>query len=136
MGQKIGIDTPVIIYLLEKNPSHLDSARKIMRQVQSGRFQAVFSAIGLIEILTGPKKHGSYELAAQYREMIAHFPNLEIRGIDESIIDTASSLRAQYKIATPDAIHIATAVVFGAKKFITNDKALNKIKEISVELLD
>lgn len=135
MGQKIGIDTPVIIYLLEKHPQHLDSARKLMNKIQDGKYQAVFSGIGLIEILTGPKKQGNYELAARYREIIARFPNLHIQGLGESIIESASTLRAVYGMSTPDAIHIATAINFGAKKFITNDKALRKVKEINVELL-
>jgi predicted nucleic acid-binding protein len=106
-----------------------------MRRIQGGQCQAVYSAIGLIELLTGPKKQGNYELAAKYREMIAHFPNLQIEGINESVVDVASTLRATYGITTPDAIHIATAMDFGAKKFITNDKKLSKIKEIQIELL-
>lgn len=135
MAQKIGIDTSILIYLLEQNPRYINEARRLMRQIQSGKYQAVFSSIGLIEILTGPKRQGQYELAARYREIIARFPHLMIRGINESIVDTASDLRATYGIATPDAIHIATAIDFGAKKFITNDKGLRKVREIIIELL-
>lgn len=135
MGQKIGIDTPILIYLLEKNLQHIDAARELMHRVQSGKYNAIFSSIGLIEILTGPKRQGQYELAARYRETIAHFPNLAIQGINENIVDLASDLRAKYGIATPDAIHIATAIDFGARKFITNDKGLRKVTEITIELL-
>jgi len=135
MGQKIGIDTPILIYVLEKNPQYIERAREFMRRVQSGEYHAIFSGIGLIEILTGPKKQGQYELAARYREIITHFPNLTIRGINENIIDIASDVRAKYGIATPDAIHLATAIDSGATKFITNDTGLRKIKEIAVELL-
>jgi len=67
--------------------------------------------------------------------MITHFPHLTIVGINEQIVELASDLRAHYSLATPDAIHIATAIDFGACTFITNDKALRKVKEISVELL-
>ena len=135
MGQKIGIDTPILIYLLEKNPQHIEKVRELMHRVQGGEYHAIFSAIGLIEILTGPKKQGQHELAARYREIITHFPNLTVRGINENIVDIASDVRAKYGIATPDAIHLATAFDFGATKFITNDKNLRKVKEIVVELL-
>lgn len=135
MGQKVGIDTSILLYLLEKNGQYIDKARIVMLAVQSGKYEAVFSSIGLIEILTGPKRQGHHEIAARYRETITHFPNLIIGGMNEAIVEIASDLRATYGISTPDAIHIATAIDAGAKKFITNDKALKRIKEISVELL-
>lgn len=135
MAKKIGIDTPVFIYLLQRHKQYLNSAREIMHAVQSGEYVGVFSCIGVIEILTGPKKRGRYELAAQYREMITHFPNLIIRGVTESIVEGASDLRARYGIATPDAIHLATAIDFDAEIFFTNDRSLAKVKEIAVRVL-
>ncbi len=135
MAKKIGIDTPILIYLLQSDRKYVEKARSIMRRVQLGRCHAVFSSIGLIEILTGPKKQGEYELAARYLEIITHFPHLSIIGINENIVDISSDLRARYGISTPDAIHVATAISEGAQKFITNDKALKKIQEISVDVL-
>lgn len=135
MAEKIGIDTSILIYLLEKNPQHVEAARAFMQQVQSGKYDAVFSAIGMIEILTGPKKKEDYELAARYREILTRFPHFVVQDLNENIVEVASGLRATYAIATPDAIHIATAIDFGAKKFFTNDRGLQKIKEITVEIL-
>lgn len=135
MGQKIGLDTPVLIYLLQRNPTYIDRVREVMREVQSGSTVAIFSAIGLIEILTGPKKQGRHDLAAQYRETLFNFPNLTVRGLNQRIIEYASDLRASYNISTPDAIHLATAIDSGVSKFITNDRSLKKIREIKVELL-
>ncbi|MBI4281807.1 PIN domain-containing protein [Candidatus Uhrbacteria bacterium] len=135
MAKKIGIDTPVFIYLLQQHKHYVGAARTIMQAVQSGEYLGVFSCIGIIEILTGPKKQGHYELAARYREMITHFPNLTIQGVTESIVETTSDLRARYGITTPDAIHLATAIDFGAEIFFTNDHSLTKVKEITVRLL-
>ena len=135
MGEKVGIDTSVLIYLLEENPQHRKAAKACMLKVQSGAYEAVFSAIGLIEILTGPKKSGQYELAARYRELITRFPHLTVQDLNENIVELSSDLRARYGITTPDAIHIATAIDFEAKKFITNDRGLKKVKEVIVETL-
>ena len=135
MGQTIGIDTQILIYYLEDNPEYADRIEKILEDVQQGKFQAVFSSIGLIEILTGPKKRGNYDLAAQYRQMIASIPNLVLKGINENIVEVVSDLRGGYNVATPDAILIATAIDFGADTFITNDQTLKKVKEIGIELL-
>ncbi|MEK7541300.1 MAG: PIN domain-containing protein [Patescibacteria group bacterium] len=135
MAQKIGIDAVVFIYLLEDNRQFGGRAERLLRAVETGEREAVFASIGIVEILTGPKITGRYDLAAQYKEYLARFPHLTIAGINEAIVDLASDLRARYRIATPDAIHIATALDFGAEQFFTNDKTLKKIKEISVELI-
>ncbi len=135
MGQKIGIDTAVFIYLFEGTGIHARLAEKLLQQVEAGAREAVFSSIGVIEILTGPKKLNRHELAVQYKNLLIRFPHLTIMGMSEQIVDIASDLRAHYGIKTPDAIHIATALDFGAQTFVTNDRTLKKIKEINVELL-
>lgn len=135
MGQIIGLDSVVFIYLLEANPAYLASVERILNAVQTGQARAVFSSLGMIEILTGPKKRGRFDLAVRYKEILVHFPNLTIRGLNEYIVDLASDLRARYNLATPDAIHLATAIDFGAQKFITNDKSLEKVKEIVVQII-
>lgn len=135
MAQKIGIDTVILIYLLEENPAYISQVEKIFNSIQAGIFEAVFSSVGLIELFTGVKRKNRYDLVFYYRTLLADFPHLTIMGINEQIIDIASDLRAGYSITTPDAIHLATAVDFGAKKFITNDKSLRQVKEIVVEVL-
>ena len=135
MGYIIGLDSVVFIYLLEANPEYLAPVQRILNTVEVGKAQAVFSSLGMIEILTGPKKLGRFDLVARYKETLAHFPSLTIMGLNEYIVDLASDLRARYNLATPDAIHLATALAGGAQKFITNDKSLQKVKEIKVELL-
>ncbi len=132
---KVGIDTSLFIYLFEENPEYLAQSSKVFRAIQKGKYKGVFSVIGMIEILTGPKKKGQTGIAAEYEYRLRNFPNLSIIGINERIVWLSSDLRAKYDITTPDAIHIATAIDSGAEKFITNDKALKKIKEIKVELL-
>lgn len=135
MGQKVGLDTPVFVYFLERHPDYLRQTRSLMDELEAGKIQGIFSSIGLIEVLTGPKKLGRFDLAGQYKQLIINYPNLIISGLNEEIIETASDLRAEYNVSTPDAIHLATAIDFGAEKFITNDRSLQRVKEIKVEVL-
>lgn len=135
MAKIIALDTPLFIYLLEEHPKYLPRVRRIFQTLRDGKREAVFSVVGMIEILTGPKRQGRTDLAAQYEHHIRKFPHLSILNLNERIVWLASDLRAKYGITTPDAIHIATAIDAGADKFITNDKALKKIREIVVELL-
>jgi predicted nucleic acid-binding protein len=48
------------------------------------------------------------------------------------IADRAAQLRGKYKLGTPDAIHIATAIESGATAFITNDFNLPEMDEIQL----
>lgn len=135
MGKIIGIDTSLFIYLFEENHEYLAKSSTVFRAIEKGKHKGIFSVIGVIEILTGPKKKGKPDIAAEYEYHLRNFPNLSIVGINERIVWLSSDLRATYGITTPDAIHIATAIDAGAEKFITNDKALKKIKEIKIEIL-
>jgi predicted nucleic acid-binding protein len=136
MGQKIGIDTVVFIYLLEEHPHYLSYAENLFKNIQNGQIEAVFSVIGLIELLTGVKRRNRYDLAFSYCTLLETFPHLSLKGINEQIVEDASELRAKYGMSTPDAIHIATAIDFSADAFITNDKKLRMVKEIAVVLIE
>ena len=137
MGQEIvGLDTPVFVYFFQRNKEYFSRARNALKAVEDGKVAGVFSAIGMIELFTGLKKQGRHDLVLHYKAALSTFPNLTVvGGLNEKIVDLASEFRARYGISTPDAIHIATAINANAQKFITNDKALRKIKEISIELL-
>jgi len=44
----------------------------------------------------------------------------------------AARLRGSYGIRTPDALHLATAVVTGADAFVTADARLFRVTEVDV----
>lgn len=131
----IGLDTSLFIYLFEEHPAYVQKAARVLNTLKKSTAEGVFSALGMVEILTGPKRLGNVNLAAEYEYHLRNFPNLSIVGLNEKIVWIASDLRAKYGIRTPDAIHLATAIDAGADKFITNDKSLRKVKEIRVALL-
>ncbi|MBI4268243.1 type II toxin-antitoxin system VapC family toxin [Candidatus Uhrbacteria bacterium] len=135
MGKAIALDTCIFIYHLEKNHVYLEKTRRIFRDIEAGVSSGIFSSIGLLELLAGPKQMGRKHLALEYKELLKEFPNLLLADISEDVIDVASDFRAAYKILIPDAIHLATAYVNDASYFLTNDRNLKKIKEVRVELL-
>ncbi|MCR4314115.1 MAG: PIN domain-containing protein [Candidatus Uhrbacteria bacterium] len=136
MGRLIGLDTSVLIYLLEEHPRYGESARKLLSKIERGSMQGVFSILGMVELLTGVKKQKRPDLAQDYKLLLSRLPHLDIYGIDERMVDIASDLRAAYGIRTPDAIHLATSIAKQASLFVTNDRALKKVKEIKVVSLN
>lgn len=136
MARLVGIDTSIFIYLFEDHPRFAAPAARVLKKIERGTWHGVFSSIGMIELLTGPKKAVRFDIAAEYVERLSHFPNLSIIGMNERIVDQASSLRAQHGIGTADAIHVATAITEGATTFVTNDSKLEKkIDHIVVKIL-
>ena len=87
------------------------------------------------EILTGVKKAGNRELLLRYRDVLTRFPGLALIDADMRVMETMADLRARYGIATPDAIHIATTLVCGARAFVTNDLRLRKVEELDIIIL-
>jgi predicted nucleic acid-binding protein len=55
--------------------------------------------------------------------------------IDDAVIEKATELRAGLNVKTPDAIHLASAIVAGASTFLTGDQNLARCQEVKVEIL-
>lgn len=50
-------------------------------------------------------------------------------------MDHATDIRAHYGFKTPDAIHLAAAVVSGCDVFLTNDHRLDRFSDLAVEVV-
>ncbi len=135
MGRLIAIDTDVLIYFYEDRKGLGDSAEKILRAIDIGKVLGVFSSVGITELLTLPLREERQDIVDYYRDDLYNFPNLRIVPIDVTIAENAAKLRAIYGLKTPDALHLATAIVTGAEFFVTNDKELKRVKEIKIQLL-
>jgi predicted nucleic acid-binding protein len=59
----------------------------------------------------------------------------EIVPLTSDVLDRAAEIRARFGFKTPDAIHLAAAVVSGCDVFLTNDHRLDRFTGIAVETL-
>ena len=60
---------------------------------------------------------------------------VEVVALSTAVVDKATELRALLNVKTPDALHLATAILSGAQSFLTGDKALARCKLIPIEVL-
>ena len=60
----------------------------------------------------------------------------EIPRLSREVIDLATEIRAQYGFKTPDAIHLAAAVISGCDAFLTNDHQLDRFSGITIEVVE
>jgi predicted nucleic acid-binding protein len=131
----LGLDTSPLIYYIEKHPQFYKSAAVIFNQIESGKMRGVTSALTLTEVLVHPLAKANQELADSYRDILANSANFSLVSIDSYIAEVAASLRARYRLRTPDAIQIAVALRTGCEAFLTNDQDLKRVTEINVVIL-
>ena len=86
--------------------------------------------------MTGAKKAADNEMLLRYGHILSEFPNLTLHDVDMRVIEKMSDLRAAYGLKTPDAIHVATALLHGAQAFVTNNAGLKRVNEIDVLVLE
>lgn len=132
----LGIETAPFIYYVEQHPTYVDRMRAIFQQVNSGTPQVITSVITLTEVLTMPIQAGHALYEQEYRDMLLNTAYVTTLPVSVAIADRAAHLRAQYRLRTPDALHVATAILSGCDAFLTNDQGLKRVREVHVLVLD
>jgi predicted nucleic acid-binding protein len=134
--RRVGLDTSCFIYHLSKHLLYMTITADLFTMIEVGRLSAVTSSLALIEILARPKQVGLQAAADNYKVVLSTFPHLELRRADIAITELAADLRVRYRVTTPEAIQLATAIVDDAEAFIGNTEPLRAVKEIEVVLLE
>ncbi len=133
--RRIGLDSNVLIYFIEAHPQYHRLTKKIFGLIESGRNTGVCSNLSLLEILVEPYRKKNDALVNQFYSLLTTYPHLMWVALTTDIADTGARLRAKYKMKTPDAILLATAVHSGAAGFIGNDTQLKRVSEIDILIL-
>jgi predicted nucleic acid-binding protein len=60
---------------------------------------------------------------------------VELAELTAAVVEKATDLRATFNFKTPDALHLASAIVGGATSFLTGDRNFTRCTEIPVEVL-
>lgn len=135
-GQRVCVDTSPIIYFIEKHPKYLDLLHSFFVEVDAGNIEVITSTVTLLEVLVLPIKTNNLALVEKYRDILLFSEGFTTLEIFHEISELSAKLRAKYTIKTPDAIQIATGILYGANQFLTNDPYLRKISDMKVLVLD
>ena len=132
----IGLDSSLFIYHLEDHPRYAPLTEIVFSALEKGANKGVTSYLTLMEILVKPKAEGLLQAARDYEYYLTTFPNLTFYEMGLEVARKASDLRVTERIKAPDAIQIATALLYGASAFLTNDRIFERIKGLDVLILD
>ncbi len=133
-GSRIAIDTVSFIYFLERHPTYYRSAKNLFERIEKGKIEAVASTLVLTELLVSAFRADDLSRAQDVLRLLTHFPHLTLIEVTASIAFEASRIRATSSLRTPDALHLATALMQKVDWFVTNDKALTRLPNLPVNI--
>ncbi len=136
MGQRIYLDTNIFIYALEGYAEYLEFLTELFKEIEQGTVKAVSSELTLAEILVKPIMEQNHKAQDIYQEALRTSNGLEIVPVSREILIEAARIRAQSGHKLPDAIHLGTAYMNKCTVFLTNDKRIKGIADISRVLID
>ena len=128
---RIYLDSAPIIYLVEEVAPY---ASALETQLSASDAIQVCSELSRMECRVKPIRDGEAALLAAFDSYFSDIA-FEVIPLSRQAIEQATVLRAQYGFRTPDAIHLAAAIVGGCETFLTNDSRLSRCTEITVQVL-
>lgn len=135
---RVALDTPVLIYFLERHPRLYGEVRQIFEHMEEGAIHGVLSSLALTELLVPAFRAGQGDKARHLLALLSGFPNLDILDVTVPIAVAAAQLRGEHTLTTPDALHAATALHAKANTLITNDRDFLRLEsaELRIALLE
>jgi predicted nucleic acid-binding protein len=128
-------DSCIIIYLLEGDFSRRERIAEYLLRSDDASNRIAFSDLTRMECLIHPVREGNTQLRSAYEAFFSG-PCSDYIPLTSEVFDKATELRAEYSLKTPDAIHLAAALVSGCDVFLTNDLRLNRVDVgTSIEVL-
>ncbi|MBS9779244.1 MAG: PIN domain-containing protein [Moraxellaceae bacterium] len=121
------VDTNFLIYLLEGRGELHEQSKQIFQHLIIQETLVISSELTYMETMVQPIKQNNLALIEKYEQLFDSFVTL--KPITLTILKQATQYRANTipKQKTPDAIQVATAVIYQADWFISADKGIKNL---------
>ena len=134
--RRVGIDSNVLIYLLEQPGPLADTAGALLDSIAAGEAEGVMATLALTEACSGPAKAGDPSMVERYADELTSLENVRLVPLTADLAVDVAVLRGSGTIGLADAIHLASARHAGATAFVTNDRRIKSASKIEVLYLD
>lgn len=133
---RVVLDTVFWIYLFEDDPRHGALCQEIAGMAAAGQFQAAVTPITVAELLVKPVARRRPDIADRYRGILESLDFVVRVPITFETGCLAGALRAKYGLPLPGMIQVAYALAEWDSVLLTNDRALRRVTEARIVLLD
>ena len=124
--KRVYLDANIVIYFVEQHPRFFPVLLQHMFDTNGAeQVSCVTSDLCRLETRVLPLREGDQRLLNRYD---AFFSTLQAHAVPMSseVFDLATQLRAEHRLKTPDALHLAAALHSGCDEFWTLDDRLNR----------
>jgi predicted nucleic acid-binding protein len=132
----VGLDSNVLIYVLDDDPAHGGMAGAVIDAIARGEAHGILSTLVLTEVCSGPARVGDLALVDRLADDLKSLENTRFVPVSAEVAIDAAVLRAPGLLSTADAIHLASARSAGATAFVTNDRRIKSTPQVEVLYLD
>ncbi len=127
------LDACVIIYLVEAAEPFHSQVLNILHQHYTGKVSV--SSLSFLECCVKPMRENNSAVLYLYNQFFRAY-DVQVIELTTDVIRTATELRAQYTLHTPDAIQAACALSLAEKPlFVTADKGFKRISQLDILLM-
>ena len=124
------VDANAIIYSVERVEPYHGLLAPMWEEVRAGRFTLANSELVALETLVKPLRDSNARLELLLRSVLVA-AEMELIPATLATWEGAARIRAETGLATPDALHAATALSAGCTLFITNDADFRQCRRLA-----
>jgi predicted nucleic acid-binding protein len=131
---RLYLDTNAIISAVEARPVFREGVVHWVEQAEATAGLLISSRLARLECLVLPVRDKNQPLIAAYDGFFAR-DNLVFFDVSGDVLERATDVCARFRVRTPDAIHLATAILVEADVFLTSDDKLKRCTDVNVVVL-
>lgn len=131
MKKGLYLDSNVFIYAaIYREAGKGGVAKRILLKLARGEIEGCTSSLTWDELVWVVKRIEGLEAARKEGAKFLQLPNLKILSVD-NVVDLAQKIIEKYDINPRDALHLACALKNGIKEIVSDDRDLDRVKEIT-----
>ncbi|SRR5208337_2077117 len=133
---RLFLDSAPVIYFVERHPVYYSILEPIFTRFDAGALTAITSPITLAECLTFPMRSGNKDVIQAFLELFGGEHSTLLVPLQRETARLAAEIRSKYHVTLLDAFQVASALEGSCEALLTNDKALTKITELKIILVE
>jgi predicted nucleic acid-binding protein len=134
-GSRVFVDTAPFIYLVEEHPKYHEKVVLFFADCIRQNTGLVTSVLTVAEFQVKPLKVKNFQVIKIFEKII--HSAFEVQEIDWKVATLSAEIRVKYpSVRGFDSLQLACAIHLNCDFFITNDKKLKSVKDISIRLIE